>query len=128
MVAWALRESTPRPLRYCTAACSGAVAALVPLSPRRPRRPILWSQPSVAPSHAFETPSEQSVTNSLIHLGPSPPPRPRPPPSPPPPPPPSLSCPARQTLPDDPWNWNAYLFPLWLLGVVVRNLILFPLR
>lgn len=33
-----------------------------------------------------------------------------------------------KTLPDDPWNWNAYLFPLWLLGVVVRNLILFPLR
>ncbi|KAL4452735.1 hypothetical protein ABPG75_008397 [Micractinium tetrahymenae] len=33
-----------------------------------------------------------------------------------------------KTLPDDPWNWNAYLFPLWLMGVVVRNCILFPLR
>ena len=29
---------------------------------------------------------------------------------------------------DDPWNWNAYLFPLWAMGVVVRTLILFPLR
>lgn len=29
---------------------------------------------------------------------------------------------------DEPWNWNFYLFPLWLVGVVVRNLILFPLR
>ena len=29
---------------------------------------------------------------------------------------------------DDPWNWNFYLFPLWLVGVVVRNCILFPLR
>lgn len=33
-----------------------------------------------------------------------------------------------KTLPDEPWNWNAYLFPLWAAGVVVRNGILFPLR
>lgn len=29
---------------------------------------------------------------------------------------------------DHPWNWNFYLFPLWCCGVVVRNLILFPIR
>lgn len=29
---------------------------------------------------------------------------------------------------DEPWNWNFYLFPVWCLGVVVRNLILFPIR
>ncbi|KAK9803255.1 hypothetical protein WJX72_000102 [[Myrmecia] bisecta] len=28
----------------------------------------------------------------------------------------------------DPWNWNIYLFPIWLVGLVVRYLILFPLR
>ncbi len=28
----------------------------------------------------------------------------------------------------DPWNWNIYLMPLWLVGVVVRHGILFPLR
>jgi glycerol-3-phosphate O-acyltransferase 3/4 len=28
----------------------------------------------------------------------------------------------------DPWNWNAYLFPLWCVGVVVRYGILFPIR
>eukprot|EP01026_Neomeris_dumetosa_P061472 TRINITY_DN5803_c0_g1_i10.p1 TRINITY_DN5803_c0_g1~~TRINITY_DN5803_c0_g1_i10.p1 ORF type:complete len:377 (+),score=33.26 TRINITY_DN5803_c0_g1_i10:99-1229(+) len=28
----------------------------------------------------------------------------------------------------DPWNWNLYLFPLWCLGVLFRNFILFPLR
>ena len=33
-----------------------------------------------------------------------------------------------KSTPDEPWNWNVYLFPLWLLGVAVRNLILFPLR
>ena len=33
-----------------------------------------------------------------------------------------------KSSPDEPWNWNIYLFPLWLLGVAVRNLILFPLR
>jgi len=27
-----------------------------------------------------------------------------------------------------PWNWNLYLFPSWLLGVVVRHFILFPIR
>src|SRR3989338_641025 len=27
-----------------------------------------------------------------------------------------------------PWNWNLYLFPAWVLGVVFRYLILFPLR
>lgn len=29
---------------------------------------------------------------------------------------------------DDPWNWNFYLLPLWLMGVAIRNLVLFPLR
>lgn len=29
---------------------------------------------------------------------------------------------------DEPWNWNFYLLPLWGLGVIVRNFILFPLR
>eukprot|EP00879_Flechtneria_rotunda_P006477 GHRR01006806.1.p1 GENE.GHRR01006806.1~~GHRR01006806.1.p1 ORF type:complete len:372 (+),score=93.78 GHRR01006806.1:1523-2638(+) len=28
----------------------------------------------------------------------------------------------------DPWNWNFYLAPLWLLGVVLRHCILFPFR
>lgn len=28
----------------------------------------------------------------------------------------------------DPWNWNAYLFPAWLIGVVFRYFILFPIR
>lgn len=32
-------------------------------------------------------------------------------------------CPA-----DEPWNWNIYLLPLWCLGVLIRNCILFPLR
>eukprot|EP00494_Astrolonche_serrata_P028475 UN28742 len=26
------------------------------------------------------------------------------------------------------WNWNPYLFVLWVLGVILRYLILFPLR
>jgi glycerol-3-phosphate O-acyltransferase 3/4 len=26
------------------------------------------------------------------------------------------------------WNWNAYLFPAWCLGVVIRYCVLFPLR
>ncbi|KAJ7978691.1 glycerol-3-phosphate acyltransferase 3-like [Quillaja saponaria] len=30
--------------------------------------------------------------------------------------------------PPEPWNWNVYLFPLWCFGVVVRYLILFPIR
>lgn len=29
---------------------------------------------------------------------------------------------------DEPWNWNFYLLPLWILGVVLRNAIIFPLR
>lgn len=33
-----------------------------------------------------------------------------------------------QETPSDPWNWNVYLFPLWVLGVAVRYLVLFPLR
>jgi glycerol-3-phosphate O-acyltransferase 3/4 len=33
-----------------------------------------------------------------------------------------------KTAVEDPWNWNLYLFPLWALGVAVRNLVLFPLR
>lgn len=32
-----------------------------------------------------------------------------------------------ETFPD-PWNWNVYLYPAWLLGVVVRYLVLFPAR
>ena len=28
----------------------------------------------------------------------------------------------------DPMNWNFYLLPMWALGVVVRYLVLFPLR
>ncbi|GBF93567.1 glycerol-3-phosphate acyltransferase [Raphidocelis subcapitata] len=32
------------------------------------------------------------------------------------------------STPSDPWNWNLYLFPMWLLGVVFRYVILFPLR
>ena len=27
-----------------------------------------------------------------------------------------------------PWNWNFYLFPMWLVGTLIRYLILFPLR
>lgn len=30
--------------------------------------------------------------------------------------------------PPEPWNWNLYLFPLWCVGVLVRYLILFPIR
>lgn len=30
--------------------------------------------------------------------------------------------------PPEPWNWNVYLFPLWCFGVVIRYLILFPIR
>ena len=26
------------------------------------------------------------------------------------------------------WNWNFYLFPLWFMGVLIRYLILFPIR
>lgn len=33
-----------------------------------------------------------------------------------------------QEAPSDPWNWNVYLFPLWLIGMIVRHLILFPVR
>eukprot|EP00891_Asterochloris_glomerata_P006353 jgi/Astpho2/6353/Aster-06016 len=33
-----------------------------------------------------------------------------------------------QSASSDPWNWNVYLFPVWLLGVIVRYGILFPLR
>ena len=28
----------------------------------------------------------------------------------------------------DPWNWNLYLAPLWTLGLLMRYLVLFPLR
>eukprot|EP00775_Hariotina_reticulata_P008732 gene8732-8913_t len=28
----------------------------------------------------------------------------------------------------DPWNWNFYLAPLWLMGVVFRHCVLFPIR
>ena len=33
-----------------------------------------------------------------------------------------------QGVSGDPWNWNLYLFPLWFLGLILRYLILFPLR
>ena len=33
-----------------------------------------------------------------------------------------------QQHPPDPWNWNVYLFPTWVLGCVVRYCILYPLR
>ncbi len=33
-----------------------------------------------------------------------------------------------QSQSSDPWNWNIYLAPLWLIGLLVRYLILFPLR
>ena len=33
-----------------------------------------------------------------------------------------------QSASTDPWNWNIYLFPLWLVGLLVRYLILFPIR
>ncbi len=33
-----------------------------------------------------------------------------------------------QSASSDPWNWNIYLFPLWLVGLVVRYLVLFPIR
>ncbi|KAK9790569.1 hypothetical protein WJX73_010646 [Symbiochloris irregularis] len=33
-----------------------------------------------------------------------------------------------QSLSVDPWNWNLYLFPTWVVGVLLRYLILFPLR
>lgn len=32
------------------------------------------------------------------------------------------------SLPPDNWNWNLYLFPLWLCGVIVRHCFLFPIR
>jgi len=32
------------------------------------------------------------------------------------------------SAPDEPWNWNLYLAPLWALGVVFRHGVLFPLR
>jgi hypothetical protein len=28
----------------------------------------------------------------------------------------------------DPWNWNAYLWPQWFFGLVLRHYVLFPLR
>ncbi len=27
-----------------------------------------------------------------------------------------------------PWNWNIYLFPVWIMGIVIRYCFLFPLR
>jgi len=32
------------------------------------------------------------------------------------------------SMPPDHWNWNWYLFPLWLVGVLLRHCVLFPLR
>ncbi|KAL3701590.1 hypothetical protein R1sor_019612 [Riccia sorocarpa] len=28
----------------------------------------------------------------------------------------------------EPWNWNIYLFPLWIVGVITRYCFLFPIR
>ena len=33
-----------------------------------------------------------------------------------------------QSAHSPPWNWNLYLYPLWLLGVLTRYLFLFPIR
>jgi glycerol-3-phosphate O-acyltransferase 3/4 len=33
-----------------------------------------------------------------------------------------------RTEPSVAWNWNVYLFPLWLVGVLVRYVLLMPLR
>lgn len=27
-----------------------------------------------------------------------------------------------------PWNWNIYLYPSWILGIILRHCILFPIR
>lgn len=32
------------------------------------------------------------------------------------------------SLRPEPWNWNIYLFPIWVVGVVLRYFVLFPLR
>lgn len=32
------------------------------------------------------------------------------------------------SAPPDPWNWNWYLFPTWVLGTFLRYFIIFPLR
>jgi glycerol-3-phosphate O-acyltransferase 3/4 len=45
-----------------------------------------------------------------------------------PPFPPFLSHSCFQSAPDEPWNWNLYLAPVWALGVAFRHCILFPLR
>ncbi|KAG2502083.1 hypothetical protein HYH03_000575 [Edaphochlamys debaryana] len=28
----------------------------------------------------------------------------------------------------EPWNWNIYLWPIWVVGVILRYLVLFPIR
>lgn len=33
-----------------------------------------------------------------------------------------------QTQRYKPWNWNVYLFPMWILGILFRYIILFPIR
>ncbi|KNC77476.1 hypothetical protein SARC_10066 [Sphaeroforma arctica JP610] len=33
-----------------------------------------------------------------------------------------------ECMPREPWNWNLYLFPMYLLGVTARYLVLLPLR
>ena len=33
-----------------------------------------------------------------------------------------------QSNPEQPWNWNWYLYTLWVLGIVLRYGILFPIR
>ncbi|XLR35604.1 hypothetical protein S83_063504, partial [Arachis hypogaea] len=33
-----------------------------------------------------------------------------------------------KSIQSEPRNWNIYLFPLWCFGVVIRYLVLFPVR
>eukprot|EP00240_Pyramimonas_obovata_P004957 CAMPEP_0118944026 /NCGR_PEP_ID=MMETSP1169-20130426/39515_1 /TAXON_ID=36882 /ORGANISM="Pyramimonas obovata, Strain CCMP722" /LENGTH=413 /DNA_ID=CAMNT_0006889423 /DNA_START=245 /DNA_END=1482 /DNA_ORIENTATION=+ len=33
-----------------------------------------------------------------------------------------------KSTPAEQWNWNIYLFPMWLIGVCIRYLVLFPVR
>jgi glycerol-3-phosphate O-acyltransferase 3/4 len=33
-----------------------------------------------------------------------------------------------QSMQSRPWNWNIYLFPAWIMGILIRYVILVPLR
>mmetsp|Transcript_20669 Transcript_20669/g.39275 ORF Transcript_20669/g.39275 Transcript_20669/m.39275 type:complete len:499 (+) Transcript_20669:149-1645(+) len=33
-----------------------------------------------------------------------------------------------KSTPQEPWNWNVYLFPMWVFGILIRYLVLFPIR